>query len=187
MLPELVRRGWTPDLVTDQTSAHDPMWGYLPPARADEDVNQLRASNPDEYLARAREAMAAHVRAILTLQQRGAVAFDYGNNLREQARLAGVADAFDYPGFVPAFIRDSFCEGRGPFRWVAPAATRPTSARRTPRCASSSPTTRACSTGSATPPTTSPSRACPRASAGSATASATAPGGSSTRWSRTAA
>ncbi|ADV66174.1 urocanate hydratase [Deinococcus maricopensis] len=119
VLPELVRRGFTPDLVTDQTSAHDPMWGYLPPARADEDVAELRRTNPDEYLARARDAMAAHVQAIIELQKRGAIAFDYGNNLREQARLAGVTDAFAYPGFVPAFIRDSFCEGRGPFRWVA--------------------------------------------------------------------
>ena len=119
ILPKLVEIGFTPDLVTDQTSAHDPMWGYLPPARADEDVNELRAAKPDEYLTRTREAIARHVQAILELQRRGAVAFDYGNNLREQARLAGVTNAFDYPGFVPAFIRDSFCEGRGPFRWVA--------------------------------------------------------------------
>ena len=119
VLPELVRREFTPDLVTDQTSAHDPMWGYLPPASADEDLSELRRVQPDAYLERARAGMAAHVRAILELQKRGAVAFDYGNNLREQARIAGVEDAFDYPGFVPAFIRDSFCEGRGPFRWVA--------------------------------------------------------------------
>ncbi|MFC4453857.1 urocanate hydratase [Deinococcus sonorensis] len=119
LLPDLVRRGFTPDLVTDQTSAHDPMWGYLPVPRPDEDLNELRRTRPDEYLQRAREGMAAHVRAIIELQRRGAVAFDYGNNLREQARLAGVDDAFSYPGFVPAFIRDSFCEGRGPFRWVA--------------------------------------------------------------------
>ena len=119
VLPELVARNFTPDLVTDQTSAHDPMWGYLPTAHADEDLSELRASRPDEYLARAREGMAAHVRAIIELQKRGAVAFDYGNNLREQARITGVDDAFSYPGFVPAFIRDSFCEGRGPFRWVA--------------------------------------------------------------------
>ncbi|HWG85624.1 MAG TPA: urocanate hydratase [Deinococcales bacterium] len=119
VLPEVVRRGFTPDLVTDQTSAHDPMWGYLPPARPDEDLDTLRTSRPEEYLVRAREAMAAHVRAILELQRRGAVAFDYGNNLRAQARLAGVDEAFEYPGFVPAFIRDSFCEGRGPFRWAA--------------------------------------------------------------------
>ena len=119
VLPELVRRGVTPDLVTDQTSAHDPLWGYLPPARGDEDLSELRRRDPDDYLVRARDAMAAHVQAIIELQRRGAVAFDYGNNLREQARLAGVTDAFAYPGFVPAFIRDSFCEGRGPFRWVA--------------------------------------------------------------------
>jgi len=119
VLPRLVALGFTPDLVTDQTSAHDPMIGYLPPAGADEDVARLRAEAPAEYLARARDAMAAHVRAILEMRRRGAVAFDYGNNLRAQARIAGVEDAFDYPGFVPAFIRDSFCEGRGPFRWVA--------------------------------------------------------------------
>ena len=119
VLPELVRRGFTPDLVTDQTSAHDPMWGYLPPAREDEDLDALRRAQPDAYLARVRDAMAEHVRAILAMQQAGAVAFDYGNNLRAQAQAAGVADAFAYPGFVPAFIRDSFCEGRGPFRWVA--------------------------------------------------------------------
>ena len=118
-LPQLVAMGFTPDLVTDQTSAHDPIVGYVPPAGADEDVAALRAGRPAEYLARARDAMAAHVRAILEMQRAGAVAFDYGNNLRAQAKLAGVEDAFDYPGFVPAFIRDSFCEGRGPFRWVA--------------------------------------------------------------------
>jgi urocanate hydratase len=119
VLPAIVRRGFTPDLVTDQTSAHDPMWGYLPPAGPDEDLDELRRRAPEEYLARARDAMARHVEAILELQRRGAIAFDYGNNLRAQAKDAGVADAFSYPGFVPAFIRDSFCEGRGPFRWVA--------------------------------------------------------------------
>jgi urocanate hydratase len=95
------------------------MWGYLPPAREDEDLDALRRREPDAYLARARDAMAEHVRAILAMQRAGAVAFDYGNNLRAQAQAAGVTDAFAYPGFVPAFIRDSFCEGRGPFRWVA--------------------------------------------------------------------
>ncbi|PYE53135.1 urocanate hydratase [Deinococcus yavapaiensis] len=119
VLPELVRRGVTPDLVTDQTSAHDPLYGYVPSGRDDEDLAALRRQDPDEYLARAQESIARHVSAITELQRRGAVAFDYGNNLREQARLAGVTDAFSYPGFVPAFIRDSFCEGRGPFRWVA--------------------------------------------------------------------
>jgi urocanate hydratase len=119
VLPKMVEIGFTPDLVTDQTSAHDPLWGYLPVARADEDLNVLRTQQQDIYMDRVRASIATHVRAILTMQQRGAVAFDYGNNLRTQAQLAGVSDAFSYPGFVPAFIRDSFCEGRGPFRWVA--------------------------------------------------------------------
>ena len=119
MLPAMVAQGFTPDLVTDQTSSHDPLIGYLPVTTADEDVDTLRRSTPDVYLARVRDAMVAHVDAIVTMQRRGAIAFDYGNNLRTQAQLAGYADAFSYPGFVPAFIRESFCEGRGPFRWVA--------------------------------------------------------------------
>ena len=119
VLPKMVEMGFIPDLVTDQTSSHDPMWGYLPPAKADEDLNALRSMQPKEYAARVQAAIAQHVQAILEMQRRGAVAFDYGNNLRTQAKIAGVADAFSYPGFVPAFIRDSFCEGRGPFRWVA--------------------------------------------------------------------
>ena len=119
MLPAMVAQGFTPDLVTDQTSSHDPLIGYLPVLAADEDADSLRRNAPDEYLARVRDAMVAHVEAIVTMQRRGAVAFDYGNNLRTQAQLAGYADAFSYPGFVPAFIRESFCEGRGPFRWVA--------------------------------------------------------------------
>jgi urocanate hydratase len=119
VLPKMVELGFIPDLVTDQTSSHDPLWGYLPPAKADEDLNALRSMQPKEYVARVQAAIAQHVRAILEMQRRGAVAFDYGNNLRTQAKIAGVTDAFSYPGFVPAFIRDSFCEGRGPFRWVA--------------------------------------------------------------------
>ncbi|MFN8510720.1 MAG: urocanate hydratase [Deinococcaceae bacterium] len=119
VLPELVRLGITPDLVTDQTSAHDPMWGYIPPLAPGENADELRKNNPDLYLSRVYDAMAKHVQAILELQKRGAIAFDYGNNLRKRAFDQGVTDAFDYPGFVPAFIRDSFCEGRGPFRWVA--------------------------------------------------------------------
>ena len=119
VLPQMVARGFTPELVTDQTSSHDPMVGYLPVTSPDEDVDMLRRTMPDAYLARVRDAMVAHVHAIVTMQDRGAVAFDYGNNLRAQAQLAGYANAFNYPGFVPAFIRESFCEGRGPFRWVA--------------------------------------------------------------------
>ncbi|MDX2003747.1 MAG: urocanate hydratase [Meiothermus sp.] len=119
VLPEMVRQGFTPELVTDQTSAHDPLYGYIPVLRADEDPAALRTADPEGYRARVLEAMATHCRAILELQKRGAVAFDYGNNLRAFAKLGGLEEAFGYPGFVPAFIRDQFCEGRGPFRWVA--------------------------------------------------------------------
>src|SRR3954447_830065 len=107
------------DLVTDQTSAHDALGGYVPAEIGLEDAHALRATQPDEYERRSRRSMADHVRAMLAFQRAGAVVFDYGNNLRAQAFEAGVVDAFDYPGFVPAFIRPQFCEGRGPFRWVA--------------------------------------------------------------------
>ena len=107
------------DLVTDQTSAHDALAGYVPAEMSLADALTLRATQPGEYEKRSRSSMAAHVRAMLSFQRAGAVVFDYGNNLRAQAVEAGVADAFDYPGFVPAFIRPQFCEGRGPFRWVA--------------------------------------------------------------------
>ena len=107
------------DIVTDQTSAHDALGGYVPAEMSLADALGLRASQPDEYQRRSRRAMADHVRAMLAFQRAGAVVFDYGNNLRAQAQEAGVEDAFDYPGFVPAFIRPQFCEGRGPFRWVA--------------------------------------------------------------------
>jgi urocanate hydratase len=119
VLPELVARGVTPDVVTDQTSAHDPLNGYAPAGMALEAATRLRAADPQEYVRRSRASMASHVEAILELQRRGAVAFDYGNNLRGQALEAGVTNAFDYPGFVPAFIRPLFCRGKGPFRWVA--------------------------------------------------------------------
>ncbi|HEX7022683.1 MAG TPA: urocanate hydratase, partial [Trueperaceae bacterium] len=119
VLPEMLRQGFVPELVTDQTSAHDPLYGYLPPARADEDPDRARAADPEAYRARVLEAMADHCRAIVGMQRAGAVAFDYGNNLRAFAREGGFEDAFSYPGFVPAFLRDQFCEGRGPFRWAA--------------------------------------------------------------------
>jgi urocanate hydratase len=119
ILPQIVRSGFVPDIVTDQTSAHDPLYGYWPIAAEDEDLSAQRSKDPDRYLERVRADMGSHVQAILELQRRGSIAFDYGNNLRAQAKIAGVANAFDYLGFVPAFIRDSFCEGRGPFRWVA--------------------------------------------------------------------
>ncbi len=107
------------DVVTDQTSAHDALAGYVPAEISLDDAAELRRAQPDVYEARSKRSMADHVRAILAFQAAGAVAFDYGNNLRAQAQEAGVANAFDYPGFVPAFIRPQFCEGRGPFRWAA--------------------------------------------------------------------
>ena len=119
VLPEIVKRGIVPDVVTDQTSAHDALNGYVPHGMSLEDALALRRKNPDEYIERAMESMAVHVEAILALQKKGAVAFDYGNNIRAQAKKAGVKDAFDIPGFVPEYIRPLFCEGRGPFRWVA--------------------------------------------------------------------
>ncbi len=107
------------DVVTDQTSAHDALGGYIPAEISLADAFALRSTQPTEYVKRSMRAMADHVRAMLSFQAAGAVVFDYGNNLRAQAQEAGVANAFDYPGFVPAFIRPQFCEGRGPFRWVA--------------------------------------------------------------------
>jgi len=119
VLPELVERGFVPDVVTDQTSAHDALTGYVPGGMSYSDALKLRDSDPDRYVELSMESMARHVRAILDFQRAGSVAFDYGNNLRGQALDAGVENAFDYPGFVPAYIRPLFCEGKGPFRWVA--------------------------------------------------------------------
>ena len=119
VVPDMFKRGFIPDLITDQTSAHDPLVGYIPPLKADEDPNETREKDVEGYKARVFEAMATHCAAIVEMQKRGAIAFDYGNNLRAMAQRGGFEDAFAYPGFVPAFIRDQFCEGRGPFRWVA--------------------------------------------------------------------
>jgi urocanate hydratase len=119
VLPDLVRRGFTPDILTDQTSAHDPLNGYIPNGMTLEAARALRSSNPDDYIARSIQSMGRHVEAMLELQSRGAVTFDYGNNIRTQARKAGVEDPYRIPGFVPEYIRPLFCEGRGPFRWVA--------------------------------------------------------------------
>ena len=119
VLPELVRRGIVPDVLTDQTSAHDPLNGYVPHGMTLEEARGLRSRNPEEYVTRATGSMGVHVEAMLELQKRGAVTFDYGNNIRTQAKKAGVENAFDIPGFVPEYIRPLFCEGRGPFRWVA--------------------------------------------------------------------
>lgn len=119
VLPELIRRGITPDLLTDQTSAHDALDGYVPNGMSCNDALHLRKSNPDRYIKESMRAMAEHLKAMLELQRRGAVTFDYGNNIRGQAKLAGVDNAFDIEGFVPLFIRPLFCEGQGPFRWAA--------------------------------------------------------------------
>lgn len=117
--PELVRRGVVPDAVTDQTSAHDPLGGYVPAGLTLEQAAELRRSNPKEYIRRARDSMVTHVQAMLDWQKKGSVVFDYGNNIRQQALEHGLKNAFDFPGFVPAFIRPLFCEGKGPFRWAA--------------------------------------------------------------------
>jgi urocanate hydratase len=119
ILPELVQRGVKPDVVTDQTSAHDPLMGYIPTPLTLEQAGEMRQRDPEEYHARAMASMAAHVEAMLAFQRGGSVVFDYGNNLRQRAYDYGVKDAFAYPGFVPAYIRPLFCEGSGPFRWVA--------------------------------------------------------------------
>ncbi len=119
VLPEMVKRGWIPDVVTDQTSAHDPLNGYVPANLTLTEATALRERDPDEYVRRARRSMADHVRAMLAMQSQGAVAFDYGNNIRTEALDDGVENAFDIPGFVPRYVRPLFCEGRGPFRWVA--------------------------------------------------------------------
>ena len=117
--PELVRRGIRPDVVTDQTSAHDPLGGYIPRGLSVKEATDLRKADSNEYLRRSRESIAIHVRAMLDFLGRGSVVFDYGNNIRGQAKEAGVEDAFAFQGFVPLYIRPLFCEGRGPFRWVA--------------------------------------------------------------------
>ncbi|MGH7664777.1 MAG: urocanate hydratase [Gemmatimonadaceae bacterium] len=118
VLPELVRRGAAPDVVTDQTSAHDTLNGYIPAELSVAEAAELRTRDPQAYIARATGSIVAHVRAMLELARRGAVTFDYGNNIRTVALDAGVRNAFDFPGFVPAYIRPLFCEGKGPFRWV---------------------------------------------------------------------
>src|SRR5580700_9629342 len=119
VIPELARRGTVPDILTDQTSAHDPLQGYVPNGMPLAEALALRCSNPDEYQRRSFDAMAEHVRAMLSLKRMGAITFDYGNNIRAQAKSAGVEDAFEIPGFVPEYIRPLFCEGKGPFRWAA--------------------------------------------------------------------
>ncbi|HXT69949.1 MAG TPA: urocanate hydratase [Vicinamibacterales bacterium] len=119
VLPAMIARGIIPEVLTDQTSAHDALQGYVPNGMSLADAVRLRASSPDEYIRRSMQAMAVHVQAMLDMKARGAVTFDYGNNIRAQAQQAGVSAAFDIPGFVPEYVRPLFCEGKGPFRWAA--------------------------------------------------------------------
>ncbi len=119
VLPEIASRGLLPDIVTDQTSAHDTLVGYIPEGLSLAEADSLRRSDPETYKARALDSIARHMRALLEFQRRGAVAFEYGNNIRAMAKLRGVEDAFEIEGFIPKYIRPMFCEGRGPFRWIA--------------------------------------------------------------------
>jgi urocanate hydratase len=119
VLPELLRRGVVPDALTDQTSAHDALVGYVPAGMSLDEAAELRERDPREYVRRSTASMRVHCEAMVEMMRRGAVTFDYGNNLRTQALDAGYADAFAFPGFVPAYVRPLFCEGKGPFRWVA--------------------------------------------------------------------
>jgi urocanate hydratase len=119
VMPALAERGVVPDLLTDQTSAHDPLYGYIPSGLSVAEADELRRRDPGDYLKRSMDSIARHVEAMLRLQRLGSVTFDYGNNIRTMAFKHGVAEAYAFPGFVPAYIRPLFCEGRGPFRWVA--------------------------------------------------------------------
>lgn len=119
ILPEMIAKGFIPDIVTDQTSAHDPLNGYVPSKMSLSEAEKLRAGNAEEYVRKSKASMAQHVQAMLELMEKGAITFDYGNNIRQVAKDEGVENAFAFPGFVPAYIRPQFCEGKGPFRWVA--------------------------------------------------------------------
>ncbi len=119
ILPKILEKGIIPDVLTDQTSAHDTLNGYVPMGMSFNDAIKLRRSNPDEYIKKSKSTIVAHVKAMLEMQKQGAITFDYGNNIRGEAKENGVENAFDFPGFVPAYIRPLFCDGKGPFRWVA--------------------------------------------------------------------
>jgi urocanate hydratase len=119
VLPKMIEIGFIPDVLTDQTSAHDPLNGYIPAGMTLEEAAELRQRDPKQYIRRAKQSIAEHVKAMLAMQKQGAVTFDYGNNIRQVAKDEGVEEAFGFPGFVPAYIRPLFCEGKGPFRWVA--------------------------------------------------------------------
>ncbi|WP_270180815.1 urocanate hydratase [Alkalihalobacillus sp. CinArs1] len=119
LLHDMIKRGFIPDVLTDQTSAHDPLNGYVPVSMSLKEAEELRKSNAEQYTTLSKKSIATHVQAMLDMQKKGAVTFDYGNNIRQVAKDEGIENAFDFPGFVPAYIRPQFCEGKGPFRWVA--------------------------------------------------------------------
>ena len=184
VVPELARRGEQFDLVTDQTAAHDPLTGYVPQGLSVDEAAVLRSSDPDEYLRRARTSIAAHVEGLLDYVRAGSHVFDYGNNLRGEALEAGVADAFAYPGFVPAYIRPLFCRGNRAVSLGGPVRRPGRHQRDRPgHCASSSRTTSCCSGGSSWRRNESRSRDFRPASAGSVSATGRAPGSRSTSWS----
>ena len=168
VLPELVRRGVMPDVVTDQTSAHDTLNGYVPAGVSPDEAAELRRTDPARYVRQANESIVKHVSAMLEMRRRGAIAFDYGNNIRTVAFDNGLRDAFDMPGFIPAYIRPLFCEGKGPFRWVALSGDTRTCTEPTSWCSSSFRTISICTGGSGWLMRRSSSRACRHASAGSA-------------------
>ena len=182
VLPQLLEAGFEADIVTDQTSAHDPLDGYVPDRLSAEEADRMRRDDPDEYVRRSRAAMAAHCAAMVGFKDRGAEVFDYGNSLRAEAQLGGFERAFDYPGFVPAYVRPLFCEGKGPFRWVALSGD-PADIAATDRAVLEEfPDDERLRAGSSRRARRSRSRACRRGSAGSATASGAGSGCASTRW-----
>ena len=189
VFPEILRRHnagkLTVDVVTDQTSAHDPL-SYLPEGITVEEWHREAAADPEGFTKKAQASMAKHVQAMVEFQDAGAEVFDYGNSIRDEARKGGYSRAFEFPGFVPAYIRPLFCEGMGPFRWVVPPVTRRTSRLRTRPSRNSSRRTSTCTAGSTRPPSASSSRASRHASAGWATATAPRRGCCSTGSSRRA-
>jgi urocanate hydratase len=164
--PELVARGVRPDLVTDQTSAHDPLHGYLPKGWTWEAYQQKAETDPEGTVLAAKRSMAEHVSAMLAFSQMGIPTFDYGNNIRQMAKEMGVSNAFDFPGFVPAYIRPLFCRGIGPFRWVALSGDPEDIYKTDAKVKEMSPTTNTCTTGWIWPASALTSRACRRVSAG---------------------
>ena len=182
VFPEILRRGIRPDLVTDQTSAHDPANGYLPAGWTPSEWRSRRETHADEVAAAARASMRQHVEAMVGFWKRGVPTVDYGNNIRQMAKEEGLREAFSFPGFVPAYIRPLFCLGKGPFRWCALSGDPEDIHARTGSSASSSPRRPPCNGGSTWPRSGSRSRGCRPGSAGSGSGSGISPASRSTRW-----